>query len=344
MKNYYVIILSLLCLGFLSACSKDDDSISTTSSILCGTWEEIDCKSYKDGQIVKDNWSKWCKWAFQKDGTLVRFSSSYRDFGTYEYNPNKNKIRLKYHVNNSGDEWEEDDTVEILELTETTLVWKEIYPDNEYDYQIYYLQKTTSEYDEQPDSEQDVNVSKMTIEERLLVGLWHCSSVDRDMILRSDGTCKTPTLPTTYQSGYDSGTYQYDSQTHELITTTDRFPIVIVRTLNEESLVIQSEEDGKKWSFYRETNYIDNQYKQLVVGTWQNTEDPTKRLTIDTKKYYVYEDTYYPSKYSSIPCISIKSPEGLALTATHLDCISLIIEKSSGSEVDYSGTYKRVNL
>lgn len=145
-KNYCVIFLCLLSLVFSSACSDDNDDNkdgginNENMSLLLGTWEEVNRESYKDGEVVPDHWAKWAKWAFQKDGTLIHFSPTYTDKGTYEYNGAEKWIRLKYHGENKK--------VTIQKLTDEELVWKANYPDDEYDYQILYLKKTTSEYDD----------------------------------------------------------------------------------------------------------------------------------------------------------------------------------------------------
>lgn len=118
----------------------DENQNSKELSMLNGTWEEVNRESYKDGKIIPDHWSKWAKWAFKKDGVLVHFSKTYTDKGTYEYNAKEKKLRLKYYGENYS--------CEIITLTDKELAWKKNYPDDEYDYQILYLEKISSEYDE----------------------------------------------------------------------------------------------------------------------------------------------------------------------------------------------------
>ena len=130
---------------FLFASCGDDDNgdggISQVNPLLYGTWEEVDQESYLDGQLVPDTWGKWAKWTFKQNDSLIHFSPTYVDRGTYEYNHgDQPTLRLRYHGENYR--------VTILKLTETELVWQEPYPDDEYDYQILYLEKTTSEYDD----------------------------------------------------------------------------------------------------------------------------------------------------------------------------------------------------
>lgn len=60
--------------------------------------------------------------------------------GTYEYNGAEKWIRLKYHSENKK--------VAIQKLTDDELVWKANYLNDEYDYLILYLKKTSSEYDD----------------------------------------------------------------------------------------------------------------------------------------------------------------------------------------------------
>lgn len=137
------IVVMLIAISGLASCSKDE-----SPSLLCGTWEEELVEYYKNGQIEKTKKGS-SKWAFQKDGTLINFSPYYTDKGIYEYNQKNKWIRLKYYVNyNEWKSWEEDYKVEIIELTETELIWKKIYEDDEYDYLIIHLKKTSSEYDD----------------------------------------------------------------------------------------------------------------------------------------------------------------------------------------------------
>lgn len=138
-KVFSILMMLVIVLGAavtLSSCNKDDDG---NVNLLLGTWEEVNQESYKNGKIVPDHWRSGGTWTFQKDGTLKTYSYS----GKYEYN--SPWIRMIYHGYNS----DEDYKVEILELTDKNLVWKKIYEDTEYDYQIVYLQKIKSEYDDE---------------------------------------------------------------------------------------------------------------------------------------------------------------------------------------------------
>ena len=147
MKNLCMLLLCATALMW-GGCSKDDSkddgktTVDTASKIL-GTWEETNCESYKNGKIVKDHWSKWVSWTFKKDGSLIHHSKSFVDRG--EYKLKDNSIICSY-------DWygvDERVSLEILSLDEESLVWKEIYEDDEYDYQIYYLERTASEYDDE---------------------------------------------------------------------------------------------------------------------------------------------------------------------------------------------------
>lgn len=141
---HLISILMLLPAIFVS-CSDDDDSESGGNSslqLLYGTWEEIKEESYKDGEIIPDHWSKWASWTFKKDGSVIHHSRSYVDEGSYDLKGTTLKLYYDWYG------CDETKSYEILQLDAETLVWKTMYRDNEYDYQILYLSRTTSKYDD----------------------------------------------------------------------------------------------------------------------------------------------------------------------------------------------------
>lgn len=135
-------ILMLLPISFVSCSDDDENNGSSSLQLLYGTWEEIKQESYRDGEIIPDHWSKWTSWTFKKDGSVIHFSPTYVDEGSYEFNGNYIKLYYDWYG------YDQTKNCEILQLDAETLIWKTIYGDDEYDYQILYLSRTTSEYDD----------------------------------------------------------------------------------------------------------------------------------------------------------------------------------------------------
>ncbi|WP_195629348.1 lipocalin family protein [Bacteroides finegoldii] len=124
----------------LYSCGNDNEEDTENNECLIGTWEETDCKSYKNGVVVPNHWSKNISWTFKQNGSLEHFSSTYKDYGSYTINGKS--LTISYEVKDWKGSWNEKYTVEIISLTESELIWKEIYPDDEYDYEILTLEKT----------------------------------------------------------------------------------------------------------------------------------------------------------------------------------------------------------
>lgn len=147
MKKIEMCILCVL-LSFsvlnLTSCNDDNDDESGNSgnshhdiSLLYSTWEEVKQESYKNGQIVPDHWRKSKQWTFKSDNSMtLSYSTISRiEEGTYEF---KNNQLLLYY------DWygiDETNICDILKLTVDSLIWKDPYPDTEYDYQILYLKR-----------------------------------------------------------------------------------------------------------------------------------------------------------------------------------------------------------
>lgn len=137
--------IAILLLFSMYSCGNDKDkeekNIEEIDKLFIGTWEESSCISYKNEEVVPNHWSKWASWTFNKDGSLERFSSTYKDYGSYSINGKHLSLLYKVKGTSSKEGWTEKYTVEIISLTETELVWKQIYPDDEYDYEILTLEK-----------------------------------------------------------------------------------------------------------------------------------------------------------------------------------------------------------
>lgn len=140
-----MLIMFLGVTPMFTSCSDDDSH--ENNSMLYGTWEVISRQCYKDGQVVSNKNVTSTKWVFKKNGTLLHVIGSSIDEGTYGCSGNF--LSLKYHVD-MGDmkSWDENYKVEIIELSESKLVWKKMYNDDEYDFEMYTLSKTTSQFDE----------------------------------------------------------------------------------------------------------------------------------------------------------------------------------------------------
>lgn len=185
-------------------------------------------------------------------------------------------------------------------------------------------------------------IDKMTTEEQLLVGKWIANG-GRPLYLYSDMSCSTPDL--------ERGTYSYDPQTKELITTSG-WGIRTVKQLDEKTMVLQGVQTTKVWTFNRQMDFIDKQYKELLIGTWLCTDDSKKKITINSDTYnFGIGDFYYEIKtggkysdgteYILIYTDDEREPtsgESYSLYIKHLDCNTMILYGSGSKD----GTYKRV--
>lgn len=179
----------------------------------------------------------------------------------------------------------------------------------------------------------------MTTEEKLLVGEW-ISDGGNPLELYSDKSCYTPDR--------ESGTYSYDSQTKELITTSG-WGIRIVKSLDDKTMVLQGVQTSKVWTYDRQMNFIDKQYDKLIIGTWQNTESPNQKIVFSDSNTYnlgmgdIYYEIITGGKYSDgskyILVSAQEASNNYNLYIKHLDCNVMIVY---GSGKPYDGTYKRV--
>lgn len=199
-----------------------------------------------------------------------------------------------------------------------------------------------NEQEEPKDNPKNEVINKMTTEEQLLVGEWIANG-GNPLKLHSDMSCYTPDKA--------SGTYSYDPQTKELITTSG-WGIRIVKSLDEKTMVLQGVQTTKVWTYKRQMTFIDKQYKKLLIGTWQRVDDSREITFINSDTYdFGMGDFYYEiktgGKYSDgTEYILVRADEerepdygdGYSLYIKHLDCNTMIVH-GSGSD---DGTYKRV--
>lgn len=135
--------LAFILIGIIS-CSDDDkeEKGNPQQHLLSGTWEEVKRESYKNEEIIPDFWTKGNSWTFKRDGSVILHSSYRVHEGTYEFKGNQIKVYYDWYG------MDEVENREILKLDAESLVWKTIYPDSEYDYQILYLSRSHSVYDD----------------------------------------------------------------------------------------------------------------------------------------------------------------------------------------------------
>lgn len=140
-----MLVLALGTMAF-SSCSNDDDE-SENLSLLWGAWKQVKKESYNGGKVVNESTSGW-SYYFKRDGSLIQFSGSVEYFGSYKLSSSGKSLHLNYSGTDGKGKWTDDYDVEMIEISDSKLVWKKAYKDDEYDYQIYYFEKTTSKYDE----------------------------------------------------------------------------------------------------------------------------------------------------------------------------------------------------
>ena len=295
------IFAAMFVLVAMPSCSDNEDDgekdvpNESNMSLLYGTWEEVKEEAYKNEQLVPNHWSKWAKWAFQKDGTLIHFSKTYEDKGTYEHNNVDNTLRLKYYGENKK--------ATILKLTEDSLVWKTLYPDDEYDYEILYLKRITSEYDD-PFEVSIVDKYTGRVKEivekykdiRPFVGWWHNNSSNGyDYVFTSDMKCTAGRDPFTVG---EAGTWNYNADKQILGTTMDRTWNITILTPNEwagtnagNGKTVSCTKCTHDWDANNALKYFkDPNMKELIVGEWRKENDGTV--------IYIDENLNYHFKYN----------------------------------------------
>jgi hypothetical protein len=104
---YFLLLISLI----LSSCSSDDDNESNTEGSIIGLWE-IESATY-NGQAINDTETVF----FMNDNT-VRFEYVGDGFGNATWTKSGTQLVMVF-----GDP--EPFVVEILELTDTRLKWRE---------------------------------------------------------------------------------------------------------------------------------------------------------------------------------------------------------------------------
>lgn len=178
------------------------------------------------------------------------------------------------------------------------------------------------------DYPQNEVINQLSENEKLLVGKWGADG-GNPLFLYSDKTCITPDS--------QHGTYQYNPESKELITTSG-WGIRMVKSLDNTTMVLQGVQTAKVWTYKRQDDFVDNQFEQLIIGTWKNTEKPetilsfsSNQYTLDSKKgTYTIENGKYR--------IYINIDRGIYIpNLEHIDCYTL---KLSGEKL-FKGTFKR---
>lgn len=188
-------------------------------------------------------------------------------------------------------------------------------------------------------------VEQMTAEEKLLVGEWIADG-GNPLFLYSDNSCYTPDKK--------HGTYSFDQETKELITTSG-WGIRIVKSLDEKKMVLKGVQSSKVWTYERQMNFIDNNYQNLIIGTWRCIENPQNKVKfISSDKFDFGKGEFYykiitggkhsdGTKYILATIDDDKYTNNIYddyyLYITHLDCNTMIVN-GSGDSID--GTYERI--
>ena len=125
------------------------------------------------------------------------------------------------------------------------------------------------------DNPQNEVIGQLSENEKLLVGKWVADG-GNPLFLHNDKTCITPDSR--------SGTYQYTSESKELVTTSG-WGIRVVKSLDNTTMVLQGVQTTKVWTYKRQDDFVDNQFEQLLIGTWKNTENPEMILIFSSNQY-----------------------------------------------------------
>lgn len=195
----------MLSLNAISCSSDDDENNNETLTKLDGIWAEVKEECFLNNELVATkNRSNWTKWNFHANGEVVRYATTFTDNGTFSLKGNQLNIRLSV----TGDKsWTENMNCTIIESTDNTLVWKEPYEDDEYDYTIMYLTKIgTNENNENQESTIKGETAKF-------IGAWKFyfrPTAPDTWYFEKDGTCSY---------GSHKGTWAYIEEAKVLSTT-----------------------------------------------------------------------------------------------------------------------------
>lgn len=170
-------------------------------------------------------------------------------------------------------------------------------------------------------------LNQMSADEKMLVGKWQADG--NPLFLYSDKTCETPDNKV--------GNYSFNSDTKELITTSG-WGIRIVKSLDNTTMVLQGVQTTKVWTYKRQ-GFVDKNAEELLIGRWQNTENPEKTIVFSSDSYVLdsKKGTYTVNKGKDRVYISIDKGNYIP-NIVHLDCYTLEL---TGERL-FKGTYKRV--
>lgn len=346
--------LAFICLVTFTtmSCSNDDDLSSESGSVgnksmIYGSWREVACESYKNEVCVrkdKYDYEYYC-YAFRKDGSLLRWPNWDPDRvstgGTFDWESN-NQISLGWYAYGS---WEERSKNTILKLTDDSLVWREPYPDTEYDYQICHFSRISSEYDD-PFNETIVDsysgnvkqiVSKYT-DIRPFVGCWTTNNTDYYHFF-SD---KTSGYYDNKHSNNTSGIWNYNSDTQlfGMTNPATTWQIVVVGIDAWSYINLSS---NKTIAFNRSTNcgsgkYFKDPNRELLVGEWKKTDGTDAVIYFDEKYNYKYKYDGHGRVISGSGSLDadlkFESCQILSIAGMVIE-----ISNSNGENKDLAGTY-----
>ncbi|MFT0263845.1 hypothetical protein [Bacteroides faecis] len=200
---------------------------------------------------------------------------------------------------------------------------------------LFTLNFTACSSDDDGDKDDNGNanglIDKMSTEEQLLVGKWTAGG--NPLYLYSDKTCQTP--------DGNKGTYTFNSETKELITTSG-WGIRIVKSLDETTMVLQGVQTTKVWTFTKQTGFIDTHAEELLPGKWKNVTKPEVSLMLYRNTYALYEGTTIVDKgsWKKDNNYLLFGDSQLETVITYLDCSKLILNNAKGGQ-QFAGTYKR---
>jgi len=105
LSRYYSVLILLLSIVSISACSNDDDTHSDLKDYIIGTWRSFKCVAYVQGEMYEVEVSKNGKYSneyfefkFEKDGTVVVSSWDVDEYGRSSWITNRATYLIKDDV------------------------------------------------------------------------------------------------------------------------------------------------------------------------------------------------------------------------------------------------------
>lgn len=189
----------------------------------------------------------------------------------------------------------------------------------------------SSDDDGEENGETNGIISKMSTEEQLLIGKWTAGG--NPLYLYSDKTCITPDR--------SSGTYTFNPETKELITTSG-WGIRIVKSLDENTMVLQGVQTTKVWTFTKQNDFIDTHAEELLPGKWKNVDKPEVSLMFYRNTFNLYNGSTIveKGKWEKDNNYLLFGDSQLEAIITYLDCSKFTIKNGKGAQA-FVGTYKR---